>query len=318
MKPQALQLNIFPQDEMGVAVRSQHVINVASVPQRSPFRYPGGKTWLVPTARKWFAQAQLGSHLIEPFAGGGIISLTAAAELYFEHVTMVELDDDMAAAWQTILSDNSKWLINQIANFKVTAENINDVIAHSTDGIKEKAFSTIVRNRTNHGGILAKGSGLIKTGENGKGLCSRWYASTLIKRIAEVNKMRERITFIHGDAFEYMENYIEDKDAFFFIDPPYTIAGRRLYNHYEVDHHRIFENASRMKGHFLLTYDDSPEVRGWAEEFGLPYMTIPMQTTHLVTKEELLISDNFGWYGGVNKVIEYGYELQDAINCKCL
>ena len=26
-----------------------HVVNVASVQQRSPFRYPGGKTWLVPT-----------------------------------------------------------------------------------------------------------------------------------------------------------------------------------------------------------------------------------------------------------------------------
>ncbi|MCC8991732.1 MAG: hypothetical protein LM514_03955, partial [Streptococcus sp.] len=28
-------------------------VNVASVPQRSPFRYPGGKTWFVPTFRKW-------------------------------------------------------------------------------------------------------------------------------------------------------------------------------------------------------------------------------------------------------------------------
>jgi len=27
--------------------------NVASVPQRSPFRYPGGKTWLVPKFRQW-------------------------------------------------------------------------------------------------------------------------------------------------------------------------------------------------------------------------------------------------------------------------
>ena len=26
-------------------------VNVASVPQRSPFRYPGGKTWLVPQVR---------------------------------------------------------------------------------------------------------------------------------------------------------------------------------------------------------------------------------------------------------------------------
>ncbi|MEK7699898.1 MAG: hypothetical protein AAB332_05790, partial [Planctomycetota bacterium] len=28
-------------------------VNVASVPQRSPFRYPGGKTWFVPTFRDW-------------------------------------------------------------------------------------------------------------------------------------------------------------------------------------------------------------------------------------------------------------------------
>lgn len=308
MKPQELQLSLFSQDEMGVAVKSQHVINVASVPQRSPFRYPGGKTWLVPTARKWFAQAELGSHLIEPFAGGGIISLTAAAEHYFENVTMIELDSDMAAAWQTILSDDCKWLTSQIAKFNVTAENVNSVITHSSDGVKEMAFSTIVRNRTNHGGILAKGSGLIKTGENGKGLGSRWYPGTLIKRITEVNQMRERVTFIHGDAFEYMEKFVNDTDAFFFIDPPYTIAGRRLYNHFEVDHHRIFEIASQMKGHFLLTYDDTPEVREWAEEFDLPYVTIPMQTTHLVTKEELLISDNFDWYG----LCDYRYEHEYA------
>ncbi len=297
MKPQEIQLSLFSQDEMGLATKAQHVINVASVPQRSPFRYPGGKTWLVPTARKWFAQTQFGSHLVEPFAGGGIISLTAAAERYFENVTMIELDSDMAAAWQTILSDDFRWLTTQISNFNVTAENINDVIAHSADGVKEMAFSTIVRNRTNHGGILARGSGLIKAGENGKGLGSRWYPATLVKRITEVNKMRERITFIQGDAFDYMEDLVSDTDAFFFIDPPYTVAGRRLYNHYEVDHHRIFEIVSRMKGHFLLTYDDTSEVRSWAEEFNLPYITIPMQTTHLVTKEELLISDNFEWYG---------------------
>jgi DNA adenine methylase len=32
------------------------VVNVASVAQRSPFRYPGGKTWLIPTVRKWLMQ----------------------------------------------------------------------------------------------------------------------------------------------------------------------------------------------------------------------------------------------------------------------
>jgi len=34
----------------------QKPVNVASVPQRSPFRYPGGKTWFVPTFRRWMGQ----------------------------------------------------------------------------------------------------------------------------------------------------------------------------------------------------------------------------------------------------------------------
>jgi hypothetical protein len=32
---------------------SEKIVNVASVPHRSPFRYPGGKTWLVPRVRRW-------------------------------------------------------------------------------------------------------------------------------------------------------------------------------------------------------------------------------------------------------------------------
>ena len=172
------QLSLFPEFWPVEETTLPHVINVASVPQRSPFRYPGGKTWLVPTARKWFRQGCDNSQLIEPFAGGGIISLTAIAEGYFNHATMVELDDDVAAAWKTIFSEkDSKWLVERIKNFVVSPEEINLSIQQADTGIKERGFATIVRNRTYHGGILAKGAGLIKTGESGKGLSSRWYPS---------------------------------------------------------------------------------------------------------------------------------------------
>jgi DNA adenine methylase len=53
-----------------------------------------------------------------------------------------------------------------------------------------------------------------------------------------------------------------------------------------------------MQGHFLLTYDNTKEIRSLAAEFKLPCKTIPMQTTHLITKEELIISDNFKWLDG--------------------
>ena len=66
------QLTLFA----GETEKSQ-IVNVASVPQRSPFRYPGGKTWLVPTIRKWLKSLSLKPSLfVEPFVGGGIVSLT--------------------------------------------------------------------------------------------------------------------------------------------------------------------------------------------------------------------------------------------------
>lgn len=59
------------------------VINVASVPHRSPFRYPGGKTWLVPYIRQWLTYLTPRPAILgEPFAGGAIVGLSA---LFDEH-----------------------------------------------------------------------------------------------------------------------------------------------------------------------------------------------------------------------------------------
>src|SRR3954453_16467871 len=52
-------------------VQPHEPVNVASVPQRSPFRYPGGKTWLVPYIRSWLTSKKaVPCILVEPFAGG--------------------------------------------------------------------------------------------------------------------------------------------------------------------------------------------------------------------------------------------------------
>lgn len=60
---------------------------------------------------------------MEPFAGGAISGLTVAAEGLAEHVVLVELDDDVAAVWQTIFAGSAadvRWLCNRITSFDVT------------------------------------------------------------------------------------------------------------------------------------------------------------------------------------------------------
>ena len=104
-------------------VERDRPVNVSSVPQRSPFRYPGGKTWLVPLFRRWMMSLPgQPATFVEPFAGGGIISLTAAFEHLADFVVMVELDDQIAAVWQTIFAGDAQWLAKRIMNFDLSPE----------------------------------------------------------------------------------------------------------------------------------------------------------------------------------------------------
>lgn len=288
------QLTMFDIDERTI---DPPIINVSSVPQRSPFRYPGGKTWLIPTVRQWLKQENKIIHtLIEPFAGGGIVSLTAAFEKLAEKVIMVELDEEIAAVWEVIINGKNKWLADKIYSFELSLANVNRELENPHKQLHDIAFCTILKNRIFHGGILAKGSGMIKNGENGKGIASRWYPKTLHDRILAIGYVKNKIDFITGDAFEALEQSKENSNAYFFIDPPYTVAGKRLYTYYDIDHERLFELTSTIKGKFMLTYDDTTEIRQLADKYNLQYRTIPMKTTLHFKKNELLISDNFRWW----------------------
>ena len=275
-------------------------VNVASVPQRSPFRYPGGKTWFVPTFRQWMARMYPNpSILIEPFAGGGIISLTALFENLVEKAVMVELDNEIAAVWESIVNGEAEWLANRILTYDLTKETVIRELKRTPNTQREKAFQTILKNRTFHGGILAEGSGFLKYGENGKGIRSRWYPGTLAKRLLNLKNVADRIDFRCDDGLKVMQEFAKVQDAVYFVDPPYTAggkkAGKRLYKHYELDHERLFTLCESLKGDFLVTYDHAEEVKRMARNHGFQMRLVPMTNTHHATMEELVIGKDLSW-----------------------
>ena len=279
------------------------VINVASVRHLSPFRYPGGKTWLVPRIRSWIGSLDYRpKQFIEPFAGGGIAGLTVAAEGLADHVILVELDADIASVWQTIVHGDAEWLARRILEFELSREGLEALLSTEPSSAQERAFQTIVRNRVSHGGILAPGAGLIKHGENGRGIRSRWYPKTLAQRIRRIVTFRDRITFVHGDGMEVLQQHRGDEDALFFIDPPYTAAGkragRRLYVHCELDHELLFDIVAGLRGDFLMTYDNAAGVRDLAAQHGFDMETVAMSNTHHATMRELLIGRDLDWCRG--------------------
>jgi len=221
---------------------------------------------------------------------------------------MVELDDDIAAVWQSVIDGHAEWIANKILSFELTKESVLHEISKSNVSIRGKAFQTILKNRTFHGGILAEGSGLLKYGENGKGIRSRWYPTTLAKRFMNLNLVLDKMSFSKRDGLEVIQEYSQRRDVVFFIDPPYTAggkkAGKRLYRHFSLDHDNLFKLCESIKGDFLMTYDNADEVKVMARRHGFQMRLIPMSNTHHATVEELVIGRDLSWMDSYPEVHE--------------
>ncbi len=271
-------------------------VNVASVPQRSPLRYPGGKTWLVPHVRVWLARADPPPRLlVEPFAGGGITSLTAVMEGLVERCLMAELDRDVAAFWHAALRHAAE-LRERILQFEPTREAVSALARKRPESVLERGFRTLVLNRTRRGGILAPGASLPRVGENGKGVASRWYPETIVGRLRELAECADRIGFCETDGVQLLETLLGalGRNAAVFVDPPYTAggkrAGQRLYAHNGIDHARLFELLAGSKANFLMTYDEAPEILQLVRKHGLYAVRVMMKNTHHVRIPELVIT----------------------------
>ena len=263
------------------------------MPQRSPLRYPGGKTWLIPHVRAWL-KATGAPHplIVEPFAGGGIVSLTAVMEGLAKRAFMVEKDPDVAAFWRAALKHGDA-LMERVRAFTPSREEVERLVRQAPRNEVEHGFRTLVLNRTRRGGVLAPGAALIKQGENGNGIASRWYPDTLVERLRAIKQHADRFEFREGDGTMLLRD--EGEGECFFIDPPYTArggkrAGARLYAHNEVDHAALFEALAGNDSNFMMTYDRAEEIDALIRKHGFHAKTVPMRNSHHDTVEELVIT----------------------------
>ena len=234
--------------------------------------------------------------------------MTAVFENIVPRALLAELDDEMAAVWKVIVNGESEWLAERILNFEMNKENVVAELNKKANDYRDTAFKTIIKNRTFHGGILAAGAGFLKNGESGKGIGSRWYPMTLAKRFKEIDRIHSKLEFRHTDAFIILDEYKNETGAVFFIDPPYTAggkkAGKRLYTHYELDHDLLFQKCAMLKGDFIMTYDNAPEVKNLASKYNLQAKPVAMKNTHHAEMTELVIGRNLNWMVGAERILE--------------
>ena len=283
-----------PAEPGAIPVSPIPVVNVASVPQRSPLRYPGGKTWLIPHIRAWLgAQPSAPRLLIEPFCGGGVVSLTAVMEGFAGRALMAEIDRDVAAFWHAALRCGDE-LRERLLGFEPTRETVGQLEREQPDAVLDRGFRTLVLNRTRRGGILAPGAALTRNGENGKGLKSRWYPETIADRLSDISAHADRLTFCEADGMQLLAATAGSPGSVVFADPPYTAggkrAGTRLYASHEVDHPLLFEILGDAGAEFLMTYDRAPEIVSLVGRHGFHAVEVSMKNGHHARVPELVIT----------------------------
>jgi DNA adenine methylase len=260
----------------------------------SPFRYPGGKSRFRARIIDWVRSYNFRpSVFVEPFAGGGSVSLAMAELNLTDRVVLAELDPDVASVWKVIMSTQAVELSQRIRAFSMNRKAAIAILEGEEIDPVSQAFRCLLRNRVQRGGIMAPGAGLLNSGENGNGISSRWYAETLASRIESIQKLRGKIDFIEGDGIEVLASFRHSNTAVAFIDPPYFAegkgAGKRLYRLFDVSAERVFYETNKFSGPAMLTYHRSALIRRLADANGMSCHQVGVRTTHDKLRRELLI-----------------------------
>jgi DNA adenine methylase len=239
------------------------------------------------------------SLLVEPFAGGASVSLSALKSGLVERVKISETDPGVAAFWKTVLQRNGHVLAERILNFSPTKKNVLRIIDDRPYGRTDLAFKTLIKNRFSFGGILADGAGLPRKGELDKGLTQRWYPETIAYRILYIHSIREQITFTDGCGLDLLRSVKRHNRSVCFIDPPYLQdgrnAGKRIYRKKNLCIHDLIQRLTEFNPKFLLTYHQSPAVASRSIAAGLDISLVPMKSSHHLVHHEMVITNDPAW-----------------------
>ncbi len=233
----------------------------------SPLRYPGGKWRIADFFERIIKLNDLScAQYVEPYAGGASLALSLLFKEQVSEVYLNDLDPAIHAFWDSVLTRNRDF-IKLLDKTSVTSDEWIKQKAIYSKGLSAGklalGFATFFLNRTNHSGIL---NGGMIGGKEQSGMWkidARFNLIELRHRIERIDSFRGRIHLSCEDAIKFLRNNKFTKRSLIYLDPPYYRAGRRLYlNAYKPgDHAGISKYILRLKSHWIVSYDDVPEIQ---------------------------------------------------------
>ena len=102
------------------------------------------------------------------------------------------------------------------------------------------------------------------------------------ERLEEAQEILKNTTILNQSFEKVIEKY-DDKTTFFYLDPPYENTNLNDYNQNDyVTPEQVYDAVKNIKGRFLLSYNDSSNIRNIFKEFNIK--TIKTQYKNIKTK----------------------------------
>lgn len=228
---------------------------------KTVLRYPGGKAKAL---KKILPQIPAGfKEYREPFVGGGSVFIALKQTRCNVVFKINDLNYDLFCFWKQ-LRDNSDELVKEITEIKNNCSDgkllyknlINHKLDHESE--LEAAVKFFILNRITFSGLSGSG------GYSQESFDKRFTKSS-IERLTPLAELIQDVQ-ITNDNYEKLIT-MDGDDVFIFLDPPYLNAREsKLYGkmgdlHTSFDHKRFAELMAKCDHKWLITCDDSPQIR---------------------------------------------------------
>lgn len=228
---------------------------------KSPLRYPGGKSRAV-QQMKYLLPENFDEYR-EPFVGGGSFFIYLRQKSPSLKIWINDLNPELYYFWKYAQIDSEK-LARELLRVKKERMNgqelFDELLQINASSLTEleRAVRFFVLNRITFSGVVESG------GYSQLAFKSRFTDSS-IERVSKLGLLLEGVKITHLDYRQLLHD--GDKSVFTFLDPPYFKATKsRLYGkngvlHTSFKHDEFAQEMRRCKHSWLITYDDSPEIR---------------------------------------------------------
>lgn len=230
----------------------------------SPFRYPGGKTKLLPVLMEYIDNILFDQNIfIDAFVGGGSVILEVASK--YPDIKLIANDKDVLiySYWQVVSNSNTDDLnkLLQLLETKPTLELFYQLREDNSTDLVQRAYKALFFNRTTFSGIQYSGPIGGKDQNSKYTIDCRYNVKKLKEKTLACHKLLSGRTQVFNLDFSKLESLTKTQDPIY-LDPPYYVKGDILYpekmNGFQ--HEKLSEILSKRKK-WVLSYDDCSTIR---------------------------------------------------------